>query len=102
MTPDDEPTTDAELIDRLVKLYAAGDHSAGARDDFWDTVSAHIGWIIELAKRGAKRNAKRKPDAKNGGLIRAANLSPERRSEIARDAANKRWGNNGAVGERHE
>lgn len=91
MTPDDEPETDAELIDRLFKLYAAGDHSAGARDDFWDTVSNHIGWIIDLAKRGAKRNAKRKPDAKNGGTIRAQRLSPERRSEIAKLAADARW-----------
>lgn len=28
-----------------------------------------------------------------GGDARAAALSPERRSEIAKDAANKRWGN---------
>lgn len=91
MTPDDEPETDAELIDRLTKLYAAADHSGGARDDFWDAVSFHIGWILDLAKRGAKRNAKRKPNALNGGLIRAAKLSPERRSEIASAAAKARW-----------
>ncbi len=90
MTPDDEPETDAQLMDRLTKLYAAAEHSGGARDDFWDTVNFHIGWILDLAKRGAKRNAKRK-DAKNGGLIRAANLTPERRSEIARQAAKARW-----------
>jgi hypothetical protein len=91
MTPDDEPTTDAELIDRLLKLHAAADHSGGARDDFWDTVSFHIGWILDLATRGAKRNAKLKVGALNGGLIRAAKLSPERRSEIAKQAANTRW-----------
>lgn len=91
MTPDDEPKTDAELMTRLFALYAAGDHSGAARDDFWDNVSFHIGWILDLAKRGAKRNAKRKPDAKNGGLIRDANLSPERRSEIAKQAADIRW-----------
>lgn len=91
MTPDDEPKTDAELIDRLTKLHAAADHSSGARDDFWDTVTFHIVWILDLAKRGAKRNAKRKPNPLNGGLIRAAKLSPERRSEIARNAAKARW-----------
>lgn len=91
MTPDEEPTTDAELVGRLSALYAAGDHSGGARDDLWDCVSAHIGWIIDLAKRGAKRNAKRKPNAKNGGVERAKVLSPERRSEIAKTAANARW-----------
>lgn len=30
-----------------------------------------------------------------GGKKRAANLSPERRKEIARKAAKKRWGQNG-------
>ena len=29
-----------------------------------------------------------------GGKKRAANLSPERRKEIAKNAANKRWSNN--------
>ena len=86
-----EPRTDAELVERLSVLYAAAGHSGGARDDFWDTVSHHIGWILDLAKRGAKRNAKRNPDAKNGGIERAKALSPERRSEIARTAANARW-----------
>ncbi len=95
MTPDTKPETDAELIERLSALYAAADHSGGARDDFWDTVSCHIGWILNLAKRGAKRNAKRKPDAKNGGVERARALSPERRSEIAKLAANVRWRHDG-------
>lgn len=31
--------------------------------------------------------------AQSGGIARAAKLSPERRSEIATQAARKRWGN---------
>lgn len=37
----------------------------------------------ELGRRGGQK----------GGVARAAALSPERRSEIARKAANARWGN---------
>jgi len=39
---------------------------------------------VILGRRGGKK----------GGLARAKSLTPERRSEISRDAANKRWGNN--------
>ena len=88
---DVEPTTDAELMDRLNKLYAAGDYSGGARDDFWDLVSFHIGWILELAQRGAKRRKRNLELHRAAGLARAASLSPERRSEIAKTAAAARW-----------
>lgn len=37
----------------------------------------------EMGSRGGKK----------GGIARAKALSPERRSEISRNAANKRWGN---------
>lgn len=76
---------------RLKALYAAGDYSGGARDDFWDLVSFHIGWILELAERGAKRRKKSPELHRAAGLARAATLSPERRSEIARLAAKARW-----------
>ncbi len=37
---------------------------------------------VEMGKKGGRK----------GGLKRASNLSPERRSEIARKAAKTRWG----------
>lgn len=88
---DVEPTTDAELMDRINKLYAAGDYSGGARDDFWDMVSTHVGWILDLANRGAKRRKNNPAARRAAGLARAASLSPERRSEIAKQAAEARW-----------
>lgn len=91
MTPDDEPKTDQELVTRLRALYVAADHSGGARDDFWDTVSVHIGWILELVERGAKRRKTDPARRRAAGLARAASLSPERRSEIAKRAADARW-----------
>lgn len=93
--PDEEPKTDAELAVRLRILYAASDHSGGARDDFWDLVSYHIGWIVDLVEVGAKvkrrRNDEPNPKRQEAGRKRAASLSPERRSEIARQAAQTRW-----------
>lgn len=86
-----EPKTDAELMDRLNKLFAAGDYSGGARDDFWDMVSHHISWIMELANRGAKLRKRNPERHRAAGLARAAALSPERRSEIAKAAAKARW-----------
>lgn len=91
MSPDDEPKTDQELVTRLRVLYTAADHSGGARDDFWDTVSDHIGWILELAERGAKRRKTNPELRRAAGLKRAASLTPERRSEIAKQAAEARW-----------
>lgn len=95
MGPDDEPTTDAELATRLRVLYAASSHSGGARDDFWDCVSYHIGWIVDLVEIGAKvkrrRNDAPNPKRQEAGRKRAASLSPERRSEIAKQAAAARW-----------
>lgn len=96
MSPDDEPTTDAELVTRLRVLYTAADHSGGARDDFWDCVSIYTSWILELAERGAKRRKPNPEGHRNAGLKRAASLSPERRSEIAKLAAEARWGGKGA------
>lgn len=89
---DVEPTTDAELMDRLNKLYAAGDYSGGARDDFWDLVSHHIGWIMDIANRGAKLRKRSPEKHRAAGLARAASLTPERRTEIAKQAAQARWG----------
>jgi hypothetical protein len=56
LTENMEPRTDFELIERLTTLYAAGDTNGKARDDFWDTVSFHIGWILKLATAGATRS----------------------------------------------
>jgi hypothetical protein len=80
---DREPETDEELVDRLRALYDAAVHSAGARDDFWDCVSTHAGWIIDLTER-AIRNKRKKGSGSIGGKKRAENLSPERRREIAK------------------
>lgn len=63
MSCDKEPKTDAELIVRLTALYAASDHSEGARADFWDCVSLHIGWVLTLATDGAKARQARVNDA---------------------------------------
>ena len=60
MNIDDEPSTDAELMARLRALYAASEHSQGAKDDFWDCVTYHIEWIMRLARRGAQQRRKRK------------------------------------------
>jgi hypothetical protein len=95
MTPDEEPKTDVELAQRLRALYVAGDHSGAARDDFWDTVSFHIGWIVDLVEVAAKikrrRNDTPNPKSQAAGRARSAALSPERRAEISRAAANARW-----------
>jgi hypothetical protein len=95
MKIDEEPETDADLAIRLRALYVAADHSGGARDDLWDTVTAHIGWIIDLVEIAAKlrkrRNSAPNPLRQEAGRKRAAALSPERRSEIAKAAADARW-----------
>ena len=47
---------------------------------------------LQLASAEAKSPAKiAMPGRSRGGIIRAAKLSPERRTEIAQSAANKRW-----------
>ena len=95
MSADEEPSTDFELATRLRVLYDAGEHSRGAADDFWDTVSVHIGWIVDLVEIAAKVKRRRdgtpNPKSQAAGRARAAALSPERRSEIARQAAQERW-----------
>lgn len=92
MTPDEEPKTDAELARRLRALYDAGEHSRSASDDFWDCISHHIGWIVDLVEKAAKTKSSRKAGAgQAGGIARANKLSPERRAEIAKAAANARW-----------
>ena len=94
MDRDSEPKTDEELARRLRVLYDAAEHSGGARDDFWDTVSYHIGWIVDLVERGS-RKTKRSAAGQIGGRARMAALTPERRKEIAQKAANARWHSNG-------
>lgn len=93
MTRDEEPQTDADLVRRLRVLYEASDHSGGARDDFWDCVSHHIGWIVDLAERGARKKARDPSGQSRGGFTAAAALSPTERTERARLAANARWHN---------
>jgi hypothetical protein len=46
--------------------------------------------IVDQAT-GGKPIKKRQPATANRGLKRAASLTPERRTEIAKKAANKRW-----------
>ena len=55
-----------------------------------------IGCAVEVAKIATGEIEDNLPSAKRhggkaGGPARAANLSPKRRSEIARKAANSRW-----------
>lgn len=95
MDMNNEPATDQELARRLRVLYEAAEHSGGARDDFWDCVSYHIGWIVDLVEVAAKvkrrRNETPNPLRQEAGRKRAAALTPERRSEIATQAAQARW-----------
>ena len=56
---DDEPSTDQELARRLRALYSASEHSGGARDDFWDTISHHIGWVVDLVEIAARVKRRR-------------------------------------------
>lgn len=48
---------------------------------------------MSMAKRLPAMKRSVSESKKAGGHARAASLTPERRSEIARGAANKRWGN---------
>jgi hypothetical protein len=82
--------SDEELVKRLRALYDAAEYSGGARDDFWDLVSTYTGRIIELAVKGAKLRGRSKSGV-IGGRARAESLSPERRKQIAQNAANARW-----------
>lgn len=90
-----ESETDQELARRLRALYEAAEYSGGARDDFWDCVSHHIGWIVDLVEVAVKvkrrRNEAPNPLRQEAGRKRAATLTPERRSEIATQAAHARW-----------
>lgn len=45
------------------------------------------------ALKAAAAAPKRQPNRAKGGRARAASMTPEDRSRIAREAANKRWGN---------
>lgn len=90
----DQPSTDAELAAQLRALYDASEYSRGAADDFWDTVSEHTGWIVDLVEKGTKvrrRDSVPNPKRQESGRARALALSPERRREIAMKAANARW-----------
>lgn len=50
-------------------------------------------WAKTVAAEGDRPH--KTPSRANGGHARAASLSPARRSEIARDAATKRWARDG-------
>ena len=62
---------DANQLAKFIVDVATGEQEA----------SLEIGPVNEFARAGGLK----------GGKARAANLSPERRSEIARTAANVRW-----------
>ena len=49
--------------------------------------------LVAFKPRIAVLPAAKQPGRAKGGKARAAKLSPERRSEIAKAAARKRWGN---------
>jgi len=87
-----EPETDEDLLERMTALFAAAPYSQGAFDDFWDCASVNMDRILDLANRGIKKT-RRKEAGRAGGIARMASLSPERRSEIAKQAADARWGN---------
>jgi hypothetical protein len=61
-----------------------------------------VSWLVDRLKGDSvyiSKPAATQPESasgmrKNGGIARARNLSPERRSEIARKAAVTRWGEN--------
>lgn len=84
----DVPTTGPEAFAALIREMA-GLLSDGATPDdlaerFWPQMEeiVHAGAAAALGSRGGKK----------GGKARAASLSDERRSEIARKAARARWG----------
>lgn len=61
-----------------------------------ETAAALERWLNRQSRKGEKRESKpSRPGRANGGKARARSLSPERRSEIARDAAEARWNGNG-------
>jgi hypothetical protein len=66
----------ADVITNAVKVMriATGEEVEELEDDGKDAAAKELG--------------------RKGGTKRAANLSPERRAEIARKAAAKRWGEN--------
>lgn len=60
--------------------------SAKARELIAEAIDA-----LKQADKALLVLGKQRGSGKAGGQARAAALSPERRSEIARDAARKRW-----------
>lgn len=97
---------------QLVKHELGGTvHSMSQHWGYWSTDSEALGsaiskasdmkpgfavsqWLISapFAEAGAPAVA---PERAKGGYARAAALTPERRSEIARDAAMARWADRG-------
>jgi hypothetical protein len=57
-----------------------------------DTIDAILDGTIEPPTKDPERVARGKLGGSKGGTIRAAKLTPERRAEIARNAAAARWG----------
>jgi hypothetical protein len=56
-----------------------------------DSIDAILDGTIEPPEKDPERVARGKLGGSKGGTIRAAKLTPERRSEIARKAAEARW-----------
>lgn len=93
MIPSDE---DVALVEKLTALHAAAPHSTGANTDFLIALHYNMDRVLALAARGAKKSGHHRGGAL-GGKARAAALSPERRSEIAKQAADARWNRGDAL-----
>lgn len=84
--------TDQEFVARLTALSEASAYGEGARNDFGNCVAENIDRIIELAKRCVRKTPGTEDGRRRGGLARAASMTPDQRSDIARKAAQARWG----------
>lgn len=85
----DEDATGPELLAHLIREIHDALHEGESPEDLAERVWPRVVSIVvrttnpavELGRRGGKK----------GGKARAQSLSPERRSEIARNAAKARW-----------
>jgi len=62
------------------------------KKDFAVTAFHVVEQVIEKTEKNPHAVALGKLGGAKGGKARAANMTPEQRSEIARNAARKRWG----------
>lgn len=82
-TPEGGPEAFASLIREIAAGIEEGASPEHLADVFWPRLEAIVraGAAAELGRKGGKK----------GGKARARSLTPEKRSEIARKAAEARW-----------